>query len=99
MFLYYAQSVDATMLPALGSIASQQAAPKEQLMERVRQLLDYAATHPDAIITYRASAMVLTGHSDESYLSEAKYQSRVGGHFLMTDDTAEPPNNGTVTTI
>ena len=31
-FLYYAQAVDATMLPALGLIASQQAAPTEQTM-------------------------------------------------------------------
>ena len=43
-FLYYAQVVDATMLPA------------EQTMERVRQLLDYTATHPDTIITYRSNA-------------------------------------------
>ena len=68
-------------------------------MNQVRQLLDYAATHPDANITYRASAMVLTGHSDASYLSEAKSRSRSGGHFFMTDDTAEPPNNRAVTTI
>ena len=87
------------MLTALGSIASQHAAPTEQTTEQVRQLLDYAATHPAAIITYRASAMVLTVHSDASYLSEAKSRSRVGVHFFMTDDTAEPPNNGSVTTI
>ena len=31
-FLYYDQSVDATMLPALGSIASQQANPTERTM-------------------------------------------------------------------
>ena len=35
------------------------------------QPLDYSATHPDAIITYRYSDMVLDGHIDASYLSEA----------------------------
>ena len=50
-FLYYARAVDARMLPALGSVASQQAAPTEQTMQHVQQLLDYAATHPYAIIT------------------------------------------------
>ena len=68
-------------------------------MQRVQQLLYYAATHPEAIITYLASAMVLTGHSDASYLSEDKSRSRAGGHFFMTDESAEPPNNGAVTTI
>ena len=87
------------MLLALGSIASQQEAPTEKTMERVWQLLDYTATQPDAIITYRASNMVLTGHSDASYLSEAKSRSRAGGHFFMTDELAEPTNNGAVTTI
>ena len=46
-FLYYNRAVDYSILPALGSIALQQAAPT------VKQFLDYAATHPDAIITYR----------------------------------------------
>ena len=41
-------------------------------MENVKQLLDYAATHPDAIITYSVSNMVLAGHSYASYLSETK---------------------------
>ena len=76
------------MLPALGSIVSQQAAPTAQTMQRVQKLLDYAATHTYVIINYRASAMVLTGHSDASYLSESKSQSRAGGHFFMTDESA-----------
>ena len=55
--------------------------------------------HTDAIITYRASDMVLTFHRDASYLSEAKSQIIAGGHFFMTDESTEPPNNGAVTTI
>ena len=41
-------------------------------MRNIKQLLDYAATHPDAAVTYRASNMVLAAHSDPSYLSETK---------------------------
>ena len=67
------------MLPALGSIATKQAAPTEKTMQKVKQNLDYAATHPDAIITYCASGMVLAAHSDASYLSETKSRSRSGG--------------------
>ena len=98
-FLYCAQSIDASMLPALGTIATQQSAPTENTMHKVNQFLDYAATHPDAIITYRASNMILPAHSDASYPSESKARSRAGGDFFMSDDSAIPPNNGSVHTI
>ena len=42
--------------------------------------------------------MVLAGHSDASYLSETKARSRAGGHFFISSDTADPPNNGAVFT-
>ena len=73
------------MLAALDTIASQQASPTEQTMQKVKQFLDYAATHPDAIITYHASDMVLAGHSDVSYLSESNARSRAGGHFFLSN--------------
>ena len=69
--LYYARCVDASMLTELGSLATQQATPTQNTMMKVKQLLDYAATHPDAIVTYNASDMVLAAHSDASYLSES----------------------------
>jgi hypothetical protein len=70
-FLYYARCVDALILPALGTLATQQASPIKTTMKKIKQLLDFAATHPDAVITYHASNMVLAGHSDASYLSES----------------------------
>ena len=68
-------------------------------MKKVKQFLDYAATHPDAIVTYRASDMVLAAHSDASYLSETNARSRAGGHFYMSDNSPTPPNNGAVLTV
>ena len=97
--LYYARAVDCTMLAALGSIATQQANPTENTMKKVKQLLDYAATNPDAIITYQASNMVLAAHSDASYLSETQARSRAGGHFFMSSNTEIPNNNGAVHTV
>ena len=35
-------------------------------MRKIKQLLDYAATHLDAAVTYRSSNMVLASHSDAS---------------------------------
>ena len=68
-------------------------------MRKIKQLLDYAATHPDAAVTYRSSNMVLASHSDASYLSENKARSRAGGHFFMASDIAVPKNNGAVHTV
>ena len=68
-------------------------------MTLVKQFLDYAATHPDAIITYHASDMVLSSHSDASYLSESKSRSQAGGNFFMSNDSPIPANNGAVVTI
>ena len=50
--LYYAQAVDCTMIAALGSIATQQASPTANTIQKIKQLLDYAATHPDGAVTY-----------------------------------------------
>ncbi len=98
-FLYYVRCIDSTMLTALGYLATQQANPTTNTKKLVHQFLDYAATHPDAIITYQASIMVLAGHRDASYLSETNARSQAGGHFFMSNNDALPPNNGAVLTI
>jgi hypothetical protein len=98
-FLYYARCVDSTMLPALGSLAMQQANPTQNTKTLVHQFLDYATTHPNAIITYQASNMVLTGHSDASYLLETNACSRAGGYFFMSNGNAIPSNNGAILMI
>ena len=50
--LNYARSVDETMLTALSVIASEQSAPTEPTINKCKQFLNYAATQPDAILTY-----------------------------------------------
>ena len=87
------------MLTALGSIADQQANLTKQTMQKFKQLLDYAASHTDAVLTYKSSEMVLVGHSDTLHLSETKASIRAGGHFFMSKNTTFPTNNGTVFTI
>ena len=57
------------------------------------------ATQEDAILTYKASDMVLAIHSNASYLSEPKARSRVGGHMFMSADNDIPANNGAVLNI
>ena len=52
-------------------------------MAKCVQLLDYLAYHSDAKVRFYASDMVMNIHSDASYLSEGKAQSRTCGHFFM----------------
>jgi hypothetical protein len=47
-------------------------------------------THPDAIIRYHASDMILNVHSDASYLSTPKARSQAGGYFFLSS----LPRNG-----
>jgi hypothetical protein len=68
-------------------------------MKKVQQFLDYASTHPDAIVTYHASDMVLVGHSNASYLSKSEACSRAARRFFMSNNTAEPLNNSAILTI
>ena len=76
-----------------------QANPTQETLKKVKKFLDYAATHPDAIITYRKSDMILAGDSDASYLSKRGARSRAGGHLFMSSNTPIPPNNGAVLKI
>ena len=87
------------MLAALGLISMQQASPTANTRRKIKQLLDYAATHPDVAVTYRGSNMVLAAHSDASYLSETKSRSRAGGNLFMASDIAIPKNNRAVHTV
>ena len=53
--LFYARSVDSTLLVGLNTISIQQTSATENTLKRTEELLDYAATHPDANKRYRAS--------------------------------------------
>ena len=105
--LYYAIAVDPTILVAIGAIASQQSKATQATHDATVWLLNYAASHPNATIRYNASDMVLHLHSDDSYLSEPGARSRVGGHYLLgnqsTDPTKPPltdsPTNGPIYTV
>lgn len=88
--LYYAQAVDSSMLVSLGTLAKQQTKGTENTAQAVTQLLNYAATHPDATLQYRASNMVLRIDSDASYLSMPESRSRAGGYYYLSAKSQQP---------
>jgi hypothetical protein len=57
------------------------------------------ASQDKAILTYKASNMVLAVHSNASYLSKPKTCSRAGGHMFMAGRDNIPTNNGVVLNI
>ena len=48
-------------------------------------LLNYAHTHPDAKVIYRASDMILTVDSDAAYLVAPEARSRAAGYQYLTN--------------
>ena len=76
-------AIDMTIVLALSAIASDQANPTDATMKRVCQLLDYMVSHPQAIIQYYPSDMILNVHSDALYLSAGRGCSQAGGHFFL----------------
>jgi hypothetical protein len=87
--LYYARAVDCTMIPAIGTIAMQQANATTATMKAINKLLNYCATHPDAVVRYYSSDMILWIESDASYLSETKARSPAAGYHYLSN---KPPN-------
>ena len=88
-FLYYARSVDPTMLVALSELASQQAHATEKTATAVTKFLNYCASHPATALRYVASDMQLHIHTDASYLNATKGRSRISSHNYLGNH----PNN------
>jgi hypothetical protein len=97
--LYYARAVDNKLLATLSTISSQQARATENTAKAVTQLLDYVATYPADGTTYRASDMILSAHSDASFLTEPGSRSRAGAHIFLTENDPIPRQNGPVLSI
>ena len=83
----------------MSSIAARQAKATENLEKEVKQFMDYCSTHPDVIMRFVASKMLLALHSDASYLSEPGAKSRAGGHFYLKDKTNRESNNSAILTL
>ncbi|KAI2491412.1 Reverse transcriptase (RNA-dependent DNA polymerase) [Fragilaria crotonensis] len=88
--LYYARAIDSTLLTAIGELATEQSEGTKTTMEKLAQLLNYCATHPDATVQFTASDMLLAVESGASYLSVVKARSRAAGCFYLTNAPTTP---------
>jgi hypothetical protein len=86
--LYYARSVDPTLILPVNILASEQTQAIAATADKVIKLLNYCASHPEEKLRYHASDMILNIHSDASYLSEREAKSRAGGFFSLGNNIA-----------
>jgi hypothetical protein len=82
-FLYYGRSCDPCILPALNEIASEQASPTTETLDRANMLMDYLHTYSNGVIRYYASDMILKTTSDAAYLVQPKARSRAAAHYHL----------------
>ena len=82
-FMYYGRACDPCILPALNEIATEQASPTTETIERTGMLMDYLHTYPEAVIRYYASDMILKITSDAAYLVQPKARSRAAVHYHL----------------
>ena len=80
------------MLPALGTLATQQATPTVATLTAITHLLNYCATHPEATLRFTASDMVLHVENDASYLSETRGRSRAASSHFLSCKPLSPPS-------
>lgn len=81
--LYYARTVDNTLLPVLNDIAMSQANPTEKTKEKCKRLLDYVATYPNVVLRCHASNMQLHIDSNAAYLITPRAKSRIAGFYYF----------------
>ena len=83
--LYYARANDVTILQAVTTLSSLQSKPTASVIASQERLLGYLAKNPSHHRVIRASKMLLTIHSDASYLSLPDSGSKAGGYHTLGD--------------
>eukprot|EP00957_Ditylum_brightwellii_P057218 4335667-Ditylum_brightwellii.AAC.2 len=92
---------------AINTIIAQQGNLTINIAKDMVHLLNYCSTHPDAVLRYSTSRMILHIHSDALYSFKTEAHSQAGGHFFLSsasEDPNKPPNapvplNGPIHTV
>ena len=90
--LYYARTVDPSILTAIHELGSVQAQPTVQDMKKVERVLQYVSTNQNGATRFYASNMQHQVQSDASFLCRPKARSVLGGyHYLGFMDRLNGP--------
>ena len=74
------------MLHVLNDLATRVKDRTQKTVEALYHFLDYCATHPEAVVLYQASDMILHNHSDAAYLVATGARSRAAGYTYLGND-------------
>ena len=90
--LHCGRAIDSTILPALNSISAEQSKATERTRQDAKKLLDYLATHPDAVIRYVKSDMILHVHmaTPPTYQPRNQEASSERVHFYLSSRPKHP---------
>ena len=98
--LHYARNIDFLLLPYLRAIADSQANPTENTKRACDRILAYGVSHPNCVVRYHATDMILSINSDASHQSCPNSGSVIGGyHQLINCDSDTDFINGPTSTI
>ena len=99
-FLYYSLGIDSIILVTLNKIGGQQSTATTDTETKLAKLMDYLHTHPDAVVRFHASNMILYIESDAASLVLPKTHSRVVSILYLSNATAGRPTlNGAIQVI
>ena len=90
-FIHYA-NIDPCIKPTLNEIGTVQAAPTTDTNDKVQMLMDYLHDHPDGVLRYHASDMILQLEADGAYLVLPKARSRAAARFILGNDPTSHPS-------
>ena len=80
-FIYYGLGINSITLVTLNDIGDQQSTATTDTETKCAKLMDYLHTHPDALIRFHASDMILYIESDADYLVLPKARRCVASIF------------------
>lgn len=75
--------MDGSILVALNDIRSQQAKPTKNEKIESDWFLDYVYTHPDVVLLFKASDMVLCVGSGAAYFVKPQAKSHMTGFIIL----------------
>ena len=84
-FIHCARAIDPTMLSDLNETSICQYAPTQDTLIKLKQVLDYALTHPLTTIQYHASDTILMTDTYEAYLVLPYSHIRIAGQYCLTN--------------
>ena len=85
-FIWYSHACDPALAAELNDISLRQTKGTKAVPAAYHYLLDYLAIHPNTVIRYHTSSMILAFDTDALYILNVGRKSRAAAYYYMTKD-------------